>query len=106
MKSDKELLKELLEYFDGVMDDVVEGKPFEKVDVPDYSGHELEFRIDMMTERFQDMMNAYLVMKDSITRISDNLESLAVMSNIYWKNANDSLGECEKRTSVNNKENE
>ena len=42
MKNDKELLKELVEYFDEVMVDVEEGKPFEKVEIPDYSGHELE----------------------------------------------------------------
>lgn len=60
MKSDKELLKELVEYFDGVMDDVVEGKPFEKRDVPDYRGHELEFKIDLVIDFLHDMMNTLL----------------------------------------------
>ena len=79
MKNDKELLKELVEYFDEVMVDVEEGKPFDKVDVPDYRGHELEFRIDMMTERFQDMMRSYLYTKDCLERIIVDLKSLPVM---------------------------
>ena len=60
MKSDRELLKELLEYFDGVMDDVVEGKPFEKRGIPDYRGHELEFKIDLVIDYLHDMMNTLL----------------------------------------------
>ena len=81
MKSDKELLKELVEYFDNVMEDVEGGKPFEKVDVPNYSGHELEFRIDMLIERFQDMMRSYLYTKDCLERIIVDLKSLPVMGN-------------------------
>ena len=81
MKSDKELLKELVEYFDEVMVDVEEGKPFEKVDVPNYSGQELEFRIDMLIERFQDMMRSYLYTKDCLERIIVDLKSLPVMGN-------------------------
>ena len=81
MKNDKELLKELVEYFDNVMVDVEEGKPFEKVEIPDYSGHELEFRIDMLTERFQDMMRSYLYMRDCLERIIVDLKSLPVMGN-------------------------
>ena len=79
MKSDKELLKELLEYFDEVMVDVEEGKPFDKVEVPDDSGHELEFRIDMLIERFQDMMRSCLYTKDCLERIIVGLKSLPVM---------------------------
>ena len=60
MKNDKELLKELVEYFDGVMDDVTEGKPFEERDVPDYRGHELEFKIDLVIDLLHDMMNTLL----------------------------------------------
>ena len=51
MKNDKELLKELVGYLDNVMVDTEEGKPFEDREVPDYSGHELEFKIDMMIEQ-------------------------------------------------------
>lgn len=81
MKSDKELLKELVEYFDEVMVDVEEGKPFEKVKVPDDSGHELEFKIDMVLELFQNMMRSYLYTKDCLMRIIMDLESLPVMGN-------------------------
>lgn len=81
MKNDKELLKELVEYFDDVMVDVEEGKPFDKVKIPDYSGHELEFRIDMLIERFQEMMRSYLYTKDCLERIIMDLRSLPVMGN-------------------------
>lgn len=103
MKNDKELLKELVEYFDDVMVDVEEGKPFDKVEIPDYSGHELEFRIDMMTERFQEMMKAYLYTKDCLERIIVDLKSLPVMGNRCCPNVNDFLTEYEKRMSDNNK---
>ena len=79
MKSDKELLKELVEYFDEVMVNVEEGKPFDKVEVPDDSGHELEFRMDMLMERFQDMMRSCLYTKDCLERIIVGLKSLPVM---------------------------
>ena len=79
MKSDKELLKELVEYFDDVMVDVEEGKPFEKVEIPDYSGHELEFRIDMLIERFQEMMRSCLYTKDCLMCIIVDLKSLPIM---------------------------
>ena len=106
MKSDKELLKELVEYFDDVMVDVEEGKPFDKVEVPDDSGHELEFRIDMLIERFQDMMRSCLYTKDCLERIIVGLKSLPVMNNRCWPNVNDFLTEYEKRMNANNKKNE
>ena len=81
MKNDKELLKDLVEYFDDVMVDVEEWKPFDKVEVPDYRGHELEFRIDMLIERFQEMMRSYLYTKDCVMRIIMDLKSLPVMGN-------------------------
>ena len=87
MKSDKELLKELVEYFDNVMVDVEEGKPFDKVEIPDYNGHELEFRIDMLIERFQDLMRTCLYTKGCLERIIADLKSLPVMSHSpYAKN--------------------
>jgi len=103
MKGDKELLKELVEYFDDVMVDVEGGKPFDKVEVPDYSGHELEFRMDMLIERFQDMMRSYLYTKDCLERIIMDLRSLPVMGNRCCPNVNDFLKEYEKRISDNNK---
>lgn len=83
MKNDKELLKELVEYFRNVMVYVEEGKPFDKVEIPDYRGHELEFRIDMLIELFQNMMRSYLYTnlytKDCIMHIILDLKSLPVM---------------------------
>ena len=104
MKSDKELLKELVEYFDEVMGDVEEGKPFEKVDVPDCHGHELEFRIDMLTERFQEMMRSYLYTKDCLERIIMDLRSLPVMGNS--PQVKDFLEKLEKDISTNKQINE
>ena len=103
MKNDKELLKELVEYFDDVMVDVEEGKPFDKVDVPDYSGHELEFKIDMVLELFQNLMRSYLYTKDCLERIIVDLRSLPVMGNRCCPNVNDFLKEYEKRISASNK---
>ena len=103
MKNDKELLKELIEYFDEVMVDVEEGKPFEKVDVPDCSGHELEFKIDMVLELFQNLMRSYLYTKDCLERIIMDLRSLPVMDNRCCPNVNDFLTEYEKRMSASNK---
>ena len=103
MKNDKELLKELVEYFDDVMVDVEEGKPFEEVKVPDYSGHELEFKIDMVLELFQNLMRSYLYTKDCLERIIVDLKSLPVMGNRCCPNVNDFLKEYEKRISDNNK---
>ena len=101
MKSDKELLKELVEYFDEVMVDVEEGKPFDKVKVPDDSGHELEFRIDMLIERFQDMMRSCLYTKDCLERIIVDLRSLPIMGKS--PQVKNFLTEYEKRMSDNNK---
>ena len=98
MKSDKELLKELLEYFDGVMDDVVEGKPFEKRDIPDYRGHELEFKIDLVIDYLHDMMNTlldYEVFFQTYPKGTDD--------GICWPNVNELLKKLEKRISDNNK---
>ena len=104
MKNDKELLKELVEYFDNVMVDVEEGKPFDKVeDVPDYRGHELEFKIDMVLELFQNLMRSYLYTKDCLESIIMDLRSLPIMNNRCCPNVNDFLTEYEKRMSASNK---
>lgn len=102
MKNDKELLKELVEYFDNVMVDVEEGKPFDKVDVPDYSGHELEFKIDMVLELFQNLMRSYLYTKDCLERIIMYLRSLPVMGNS--PQAKDFLEKLEKECKSENDE--
>ena len=104
MKSDKELLKELVEYFDEVMVDVEEGKPFDKVKVPDYSGHELEFRMDMLIERFHDMMRSYLYTKDCLESIIVDLTSLPIMGKS--PQAKDFLEKYEKDVSTNKQINE
>lgn len=97
------MLKELVEYFDNVMVDVEEGKPFDKVEVPDDSGHELEFKIDMVLELFRNMMRSYLYTKDCLMRIIMDLRSLPIMNNRCCPNVNDFLTEYEKRMSDNNK---
>ena len=104
MKNDKELLKELVEYFDDVMVDVEEGKPFDKVDVPDYSGHELEFKIDMVLELFQNLMRSYLYTKDCLERIIMDLRSLPVMGKS--PQVKDFLQKYEKYVSTNKQINE
>ena len=103
MKSDKELLKELVEYFDEVMVDVEEGKPFEEVKVPDYSGHELEFRMDMLIERFHDMMRSYLYTKDCLESIIVDLTSFIMGKS---PQAKDFLEKYEKDVSTNKQINE
>ena len=103
MKSDKELLKELVEYFDEVMVDVEEGKPFDKVKVPDYSGHELEFRMDMLIERFHDMMRSYLYTKDRLESIIVDLTSFIMGKS---PQAKDFLEKYEKDVSTNKQINE
>lgn len=106
MKSDKELLKELVEYFDNVMVDTEECKPFEDREVPDYRGHELEFKIDMVIEQFLNMMRYYLYTKDRVMSIIMDLKPLPVMSNTCCANINELLEKLEKRMNANNKKNE
>lgn len=97
MKSDKELLEELVEYFDNVMVDVEEGKPFEKMDVPDYRGHELEFRIDIVIELFQDMMSTYSAMRNFLMRTDDKGENpFLIGDNMCCTNIKKALEEYEK----------
>lgn len=100
MKNDKELLKELVENFDGVMDDVTEGKPFEEREVPDYRGHELEYRIDRVIGKFHDMMCTYSAMNFIIRK------SFQTGDNVCWPNVNELLKKYEKRMNANNKKNE
>ncbi len=99
MKNDKDLLKELVEYFDNVMVDVAEGKPFEDDrDVPDYRGHELEFKIDMVIDLLHDMMCTYSKMRNFIIRTNGTGEG------ICYPNINEFLEEHEKE--YKNKNNE
>ncbi len=100
MKNDKQLLKELVEYLDDVMVDVEEGKPFEKVEVPDYRGHELEFRIDMLIEQFQDMMNNLLYYKEFFHTYQNGTDE-----GICWPNIKELLEKLEKECkNKNNKQ--
>ncbi len=99
MKNDKELLKEVVEYFDEVMVDVEGGKPFEKLEVPDYSGHELEFRIDMLIERFQDMMNNLLYYKEFFHTYQNGTDE-----GICLPNVNDFLEKLENKCKNKNDE--
>lgn len=103
MKSDKELLKELVEYFDNVMVDTEEGKPFEDREVPDYRGHELEFKIDMVIDFLHDMMCTYSAMRNFIFRPNDKQKE---GDNMCCTNINEFLEEYEKRMNDNNKKNE
>lgn len=98
MKSDKELLKELVEYFDDVMVDVEEGNPFEDRDVPDYRGHELEFKIDMLINFLHDMMCTYSAMRNFIFRTNGTGDG------VRWPQVNELLEKFEKE--YKNKNNE
>ena len=97
MKNDRELLKELLEYFEGVMAVVMEGKPFEKRDVPDCSDHELEFWIYMVIREFNNMMRTYSAMRNFIFRTNGTCDG------VCWPHVNELLEKYEKRMSSNNK---
>ena len=101
MKNDKELLKELLEYFDGVMDDVVEGKPFEKREIPDYRGHELEFKIDLVIDYLHDMMNTLLDYENFFQTYPKGTDD-----GVCYPNIKESLKEYEKYMSTNKQINE
>ena len=90
-------MKELLEYFEGVMAVVMEGKPFEKRDVPDCSDHELEFWIYMVIREFNNMMRTYSAMRNFIFRTNGTDDG------VCWPNINELLEKYEKRMSSNNK---
>ena len=91
MKSDRELLKELLEYLEGVMAVVMEGKPFEKRDVPDCSDHELEFWIYMVIREFNNMMRTYSAMRNFIFRTNGTDDG------VCWPHVNELLEKYEKK---------
>lgn len=86
MKSDKELLQGLLTYFDNVMVDVEAGDSFDKERLPDYSGHEQEFRIDMIVELFNGMMETYARMRATLMKISKDGKPLHIGDNMSWIN--------------------
>lgn len=98
MKNDRELLKELLEYFEGVMAVVEEGKPFEKRDVPDCSDHELEFWIDMVIREFDNMMRTYSAMRNFIFRVNGTCDG------VCWPHINELLEKYEKKCKNKNNE--
>lgn len=104
MKSDKIILKELIGYIYDVMVDTDEGAPFEDREVPDYSGHELEFKIDMVIEQFLNIMRYYLYTKDRVMSIIMDFKHLSVMSNTCCANINDFLEEYEKEYKTKNNE--
>ena len=84
--TDKELLQGLLTYFDNVMVDVEAGDSFDKERLPDYSGHEQEFRIDMIVELFNGMMETYARMKSFLMQISKDGKPLQIRNNMCWAN--------------------
>ena len=104
MKNDRELLKELLEYFEGVMAGVEDGKPFEKRDVPDCSDHDLEFWIDMVIREFDNMMCTYSAMRNFIMRTNGWQKKTG--GNMCCTNIKESLEAYEKYMSTNKQVNE
>lgn len=84
--TDKELLQGLLTYFDSVMVDVEAGDTFDKEQLPDYSGHDEEFRIDMIVDLFNGMMETYARMKSLLMKISKDGKPLHLGNNMSWIN--------------------
>ena len=94
--TDKELLQGLLTYFNNVMVDVEAGESFDKEVLPDYSGYDQEFRIDMIVELFNGMMEAYAHMKSVLMQISKDGKPLRTRNNMCWANIEDDLDAYEK----------
>lgn len=94
--TDKELLQGLLIYFNRVMSDVDAGEPFDKEKLPDYSGHEQEFLLDMVVEQMQGMMDAYVHMRSVLMQISKNGKPLQIRDNMCWANIEEDLEVYEK----------
>lgn len=102
MKNDKELLRGLLTYFDSVMVDVEAGDSFDKERLPDYSGNEQEFRIDMVVELFNGIMETYARMKSVLMQISKDGKPLLTRGNMSWINIMEDLDAYEKSCDKNN----
>lgn len=94
--TDKELLQGLLTYFNNVMVDVEAGESFDKEVLPDYRGHDQEFRIDMIVDLFNGMMDAYAHMKSVLMQISKDGKPLQIRGNMSWINIMDDLDAYEK----------
>lgn len=99
--TDKELLRDLLIYFNRVMSDADAGEPFDKERLPYYSGREQEFLIDMVVEQLQGMMDAYVHMKSVLMQISKDGKPLRIRNNMCWANIEDDLNAYEKTFSKN-----
>lgn len=100
--TDKELLQDMLAYFNNVMVDVEAGESFDKEVLPDYKGHEQEFRIDMIVELFNGMMETYAHMKSVLMQISKEGKPLRIRNNMCWANIEDDLDAYEKSYDKNN----
>lgn len=100
--TDKELLQGLLTYFNNVMVDVEAGESFDKEVLPDYRGHDQEFRIDMIVDLFNGMMDAYAHMKSVLMQISKDGKPLRIRNNMCWANIKDDLDAYEKSSDKNN----
>ena len=104
--TDKELLRDLLIYFNRVMADVDTGESFDKEKLPDYIGHEQGFLIDMVVEQLQGMLDAYGHMKSVLMQMSKDGKPLQIMDNMCCTNIKESLEEFEKYMSTNKQINE
>lgn len=94
--TDKEILRDLLIYLNRVMADVDAGEPFGKEELPDYSGREQEFLIDMVVKQLQGMMDAYVHMRSVLMQISKNGKPLQIRDNMCWANIEEDLEVYEK----------
>lgn len=94
--TDKEILRGLLIYLNRVMSDVDAGEPFDKEKLPDYSGHEQEFLLDMVIEQLQGMMDAYGHMKSVLMRMSKGGKPLQIRANMCCANIEEDLEAYEK----------
>ena len=99
--TDKELFQGLLTYFYNVMVDVEAGDSFGKERLPAYSDNEQEFRIDMIVEIFNGMMETYARMKSVLMQISKDGKPLQKRGNMSWINIMDDLDAYEKSCDKN-----
>ena len=99
--TDRELLRDLLIYFNRVMADVDAGESFDKEKLPDYIGHEQGFLIDMVVEQLQGMLDAYGHMKSVLMQMSKDGKPLQIRDNMCCTNIKESLEKYEKYMSTN-----
>ena len=103
MKSDKELLKELLEYFDGVMDDVVEGKPFEKREVPDDEHKEITDSIIKYVNQILEDVRASIENGQMFAKYASH-DNLTNIINNFYRDGVKTREEVKKQLSENLKD--